>query len=173
MPAAQHQRGAGLADARNQFRQRQPGFHITAHRIQNHQQPFYLGILLNVHQLGDDVLIFCRLLRVGRQRMALDRADDRQAVDGVAALGGWHNAVFLYQIMLQPLQGGAFGGVVLGADLFILHFHHCSPSLRKLYTKTVCPAALQNMRGLGQGCRFVLSIPPEFPVLFLYNRIII
>ena len=98
--------------------------------------------------------------------MALDRADDRQAVDGVAALGSGHNAVFLYQIMLQPLQGGAFRWVVLGADLLSFVSIIALLFLRKLYTKTVCPAALQNMRGLGQGVVLFCLYRQNFPFYF-------
>ena len=111
MPAAQHQRGARLADSRDQLCQRQPGLHVAADSVQDDQQSLDLGVLLNVHQLRDDVLIFCRLLRIRRKGVPLDRADDRQAVDGVAALRRRHNAILGDQIVLQTLQRGVFGGV--------------------------------------------------------------
>ena len=111
VPAAQHQRGARLADSRDQLCQRQPGLHVAADSVEQDQQPLDLGVLLNVHQLRDDVLIFCRLLRIRRKGVPLDRADDRQAVDGVAALRRRHNAIVGDQIVLQTLQRGVFGGV--------------------------------------------------------------
>ena len=77
------------------------------------------------------MLIFCCFLRVRRESVPLYRADNRQAVDGVAALGGGHHAAVRYQIVFQPLDGGVLGGVQFGAGLgfrlFVVRFHSHSP----------------------------------------------
>ena len=110
VPAAQHQRGAGLGQAGDQLRQRQAGLHIAAHRVQDHQQGLDLGVLLNVHQLGDDVLVLGGLLVVGGKAVALDGADDGQAVDGVAAAGGRHDAALGDQFLLFLFLHGVLPG---------------------------------------------------------------
>ena len=51
MSAAQHHGGAGLGDAGDQLRQRQPGFHIAAHGVQDDQQALHRRVLLHGHQL--------------------------------------------------------------------------------------------------------------------------
>ena len=102
MPAAQHQRCAGLADAGDQLRQSEPGFHIAAHGIQDDQQPLNGGVLLNIHQLGDHMLILGAFLVIRSQAVALNGADHRQAINGMAALGGGHNAAVRDQVMFQP-----------------------------------------------------------------------
>ena len=101
MPAPQHQGGAGFADPGDQFRQGQAGFHIAAHRVQDHQQPFDGRVLLNVHQLRDHMFVLGGFLVFRRQRVALDGADHGQAVDGMAALGGFQHPGFLDEILLQ------------------------------------------------------------------------
>ena len=85
VPAAQHQRGAGLGDAGDQLCQRKAGLHIAAHRVQQHQQPLDAGVLLHRHQLGDDVLVLGGLLPLRRFSVPFDLADDGQAVDDMTA----------------------------------------------------------------------------------------
>ena len=89
---AQHQRGGGLAHPRDQLRQRQPGLHIAAHRIENDQQTFDFRVFLDVYQLRNDMLVFGGLLVVRRKGVPLDGADDGEAVDGMPPCGGGHAA---------------------------------------------------------------------------------
>ena len=103
MPAAQHHGGAGLGDAGNELRQRQPGLHIPAHRVEQHQQPLDAGVLLHRHQLGDDMLIFGGFLALGRFHMALHLPHYRQTVDGVFAPGAPDAAQVLDLLLFQPL----------------------------------------------------------------------
>ena len=84
-PPPQYQGGAGFADPGDQLGQGQAGFHIAAHRVQDHQQPFDGRVLLNVHQLRDHMFVLGGFLVFRRQRVALDGADHGQAVDGMAA----------------------------------------------------------------------------------------
>ena len=60
-----------------------PGFHVAANGVENDDQPFNGGILLDGHQLGDNVFVFgCFVL--GRQDVVpLNLPDDGQAVDDV------------------------------------------------------------------------------------------
>ena len=105
---AQHKGGARLADARDQLGQRKPGFHIAAHRVEDDEQPFDLGVLLDIHQLRDDVFILGRFLVVRRQRVAFDGTDHSQAVDGMAAFGTDHRTgvhhIFVLQFLLLHLR---------------------------------------------------------------------
>ena len=76
MPAAQHKgNGGGLHPGGK------PRFYVAAYGVQNHQKPPNLRILLNGHQLGDDVLIFRSLILRGKNVVPLHLADDGQAVD--------------------------------------------------------------------------------------------
>ena len=111
MPAAQHQRDGGFFHPRDQLRNGKPRLDIPADRVEQQQQPVNFLAFLHGREQGNDVLIFCRLLRIRRKGVPLDRADDRQAVDGVAALRRRHNAILGDQIVLQTLQRGVFGGV--------------------------------------------------------------
>lgn len=53
-------------------------------------------------QLGDHMLILGAFLVIGGQAVALNGADHRQAINGMAALGGGHNAAVRDQVMFQP-----------------------------------------------------------------------
>ena len=110
MPAAQHQRGAGLGDAGNQLRQRKAGLHIAAHRVQQHQQPLDAGVLLHRHQLRDDVLVLGGLLPLRRFGMPFDLTDDGQAVDDMTAPAQGDRAQILDILFFHPvlLCGGVF-----------------------------------------------------------------
>ena len=101
--AAQHHGGAGLGDAGDQLRQRQPGFHIAAHGVQDDQQALHRRVLLHGHQLRDDMLILGGLLPLGRFHMALDLPHHGQAVDGVGAFGAVDAAQILDLLFFQPL----------------------------------------------------------------------
>lgn len=93
----------GLGDAGDELRQRKPRLHIPAHRIEQDQQALNGGVFLHGHQLGDDVLIFCGLLALGRFHMALHLPDDSQAVDGVSSPGAVNAAHILDLLFFQPL----------------------------------------------------------------------
>ena len=97
--AAQHHRRTGLGDAGDELRQRKP----RLHRIEQDQQALNGGVFLHGHQLGDDVLIFCGLLALGRFHMALHLPDDSQAVDGVSSPGAVNAAHILDLLFFQPL----------------------------------------------------------------------
>ena len=120
MPSSQHQGSTGLADTGNQFGQRQPRFHIPAHCVEDDQQSFDLRVLLNIHKLGDHMLVFGCFLTVRRQRMPFDGADDRQAVDGMPPFGRRHNAVLGDQIMFQPFERSALRRIKRGLSLCFL-----------------------------------------------------
>lgn len=76
----------GLFHPGDKLGQGEASFHITAHGVQNDQQAFDLRVLLNIHQLRDDVLILGGFLGIRGQGVALDGTDDSQAVDGVRPL---------------------------------------------------------------------------------------
>ena len=136
VPAPQHQRGAGLGDAGDQLGQGQPGLHIAPHRVQQDQQPLDGGVLLDGHQLGDDVLILGGLLALGGLHVPLDLADDGQTVDGVGPFGQADGAHGL-QLLLG--KGAALGlpaaavGLLCGClrgvfGLFLVLFVHLRAS---------------------------------------------
>ena len=110
VPAAQHQRGAGLGDTGDQLCQCKTGLHIAAHRVQQHQQPLDAGVLLHRHQLGDDVLILGGLLPLRSFGVPFDLADDGQAVDDMTAPGQGDCAQILDILFFHPvlLCGGVF-----------------------------------------------------------------
>ena len=120
VPAAQHQRGAGLGDAGDQFCQRKAGLHIAAHRVQQHQQPLDAGVLLHRHQLGDDVLVLSGLLPLRRFGMPFDLTDDGQAVDNMTAPAQGDRAQILDILFFHP--------VLLGGGVFC-RIHARSPSV--------------------------------------------
>ena len=110
VPAAQHQRGAGLGDTGDQLCQCKTGLHIAAHRVQQHQQPLDAGVLLHRHQLGDDVLVLGGLLPLRRFGVPFDLADDGQAVDDMTAPAQGDRAQILDILFFHPvlLCGGVF-----------------------------------------------------------------
>ena len=128
MPAAQHHGGAGLGDAGNELRQRQPGLHIPAHRVEQHQQPLDAGVLLHRHQLGDDMLIFGGFLALGRFHMALHLPHYRQTVDGVFAPGAPDAAQVLDLLLFQPL-------LLHRAAFFVVRFLCHLPSSRPFFLR--------------------------------------
>ena len=120
VPAAQHQRGAGLGDAGNQLCQRKAGLYIAAHRVQQHQQPLDAGVLLHSHQLRDNVLVLGGLLPLRRFHVPFDLANDGQAVDDMAAPGQGDRAQILHVFF--------FHAVLLCGGVFC-RFHAVSPSV--------------------------------------------
>ena len=112
VPAAQHQRCAGLGYAGDQFRQRKARFHIPAHRVQQHQQALDAGVLLRGHQLRDDMLVLRGLLALRRFRMAFDLADDGQAVDDMPAAGQRDRAQILDLFFFQSACVGLLRFIV-------------------------------------------------------------
>ena len=103
MPAAQHQRCAGLGYAGDQLSQCKARFHIAAHRVQQHQKPLDAGVLLHGHQLRDDVLVLRGLLALGCLAVALHLADDGQAVDDMGPLREGDGAKILNILFLLPV----------------------------------------------------------------------
>ena len=110
VPAAQHQRGAGLGDAGDQLCQCKTGLHIAAHRVQQHQQPLDAGIFLHRHQLWDDVFVLGGFLPLRRFGVPFDLADDGQAVDDMTAPAQGDRAQILDILFFHPvlLCGGVF-----------------------------------------------------------------
>ena len=115
MPAAQHQRGAGFADPGDELSQGEPGLDVAADGVEDDEQTLDLGVLLNIDELGDDMLILGGFLIVGSQAVPLDGADDRQAVDGVPPLGGRQDAVLGHKVVFEAFEGRALVGVEGGA----------------------------------------------------------
>ena len=126
VPAAQHHGGAGLRNAGDELSQGQPRFHIAAHSVQEHQQPFHRRVLLHRHQLRDDMLILGGLLALRRFHVALDLADDGQAVDGVGPFGAVHAAHIFDLLFFQPpfFDGGVF---FVCHMLLRISFFQCPP----------------------------------------------
>ena len=84
MPAAEHERYGRLGHARDQLRDRKAGFHIAADRVEQHQHTVDLLGLLDRGDLRDQMLVFGGLVLRGQLHMALDLADDRDAVHRAA-----------------------------------------------------------------------------------------
>ena len=169
--AAQHHRRTGLGDAGDELRQRKPRLHIPAHGVEQDQQALDGGVLLHGHQLGDDVLIFCRLLRIRRKGVPLDRADDRQAVDGVAALRRRHNAIVGDQIVLQTLQRGVSVGFSLGRALAFGFFAFASiPALLITKVAAQTKSAQRHCKicaASGDGPMVSVDVVKKFQVIFV------
>ena len=92
MTAAQHQGDCGLAHGGDDLGDGQPGFHVAAHRVQDHDQSLDLRALLHGHQLRDDVLIFGGFILRGHDQMAFHLADDGDDVDIGADAGQYELA---------------------------------------------------------------------------------
>ena len=137
MPAAQHQRGAGLGDAGDQLRQRKAGLHIAAHRVQQHQQPLDAGVLLHCHQLWDDVFILGGFLPLRRFGVSFDLADDGQAVDDMPAAGQRDRAQILDLFLFQLACVGLLRFIVhmLSSCVFCQHSPACAGLYRPAAAK--------------------------------------
>ena len=137
VPAAQHQRCAGLGYAGDQLCQRKARFHIPAHRVQQHQQALDAGVLLRGYQLRDDMLILCGLLALRRFRMAFDLADDGQAVDDMPAAGQRDRAQILDLFLFQPTCVGLLRFIVhmLSSCVFCQHSPACAGLYRPAAAK--------------------------------------
>ena len=140
MPAAQHQRGAGFADPGDELSQGEPGLDVAADGVEDDEQALDLGVLLNIDELGDDMLILGGFLVFGGQAVPLDGADDRQTVDSVPPLGGRQDAVLGHKVVFEAFEGRALVGVeggaglgfafgVIGHSAALLFCWHISPSM--------------------------------------------
>ena len=137
MAAPQHQGGGGLGQAGDQLGQGQPGLHIPAHRVQQHQQALDGGILLDCHQLGDHMLVLGGFLALGRFHMAFDLADDGETVDGMGAFGQVDGAHLLNLGLVKgPAVGvlaGAGGGKSLRRGLIAVFFLFLAVLIHKMH----------------------------------------
>ena len=134
MAPAQHHRRTGLRDAGDEFGQCKPCLHISAHGVEQHQQPLNGGVFLHSHQLGDDVLILGGLLALRGFHMALHLPDDSQTVDGVSAPGAVDAAHVLDLLFFQSL--------LLHGDIFLFLCHSLRPPFCFI---SACPAFLSVM----------------------------
>ena len=92
----------GLGHAGDQLRDGQPRLHVAAHGVQQEEDAVHLVALLQLGQQGQHVLVFRGLGAAGCGVVALDLADDGEAVDGAVRRLG---------------QGGAEVHDLLGAVL--------------------------------------------------------
>ena len=106
--AAEDQAHGGLFHARDELGQGQARLDVAADGIQQDQKPVDLRFLFNGHKLRDHVLIARRLRRARQDGMALDLADNRQAVDRVAARTG-HDAAGVADAVLLQIGAAACG----------------------------------------------------------------
>ena len=122
--AAEHEGDGGLLHPRQQLGDREARLHVAAHRVEDDDQPLDVGVLLHRQQLGDDMLVFGRLVGRGQDVVPLDLPDDRQAVNRVLALARRDAAGTLDLFGLRLRAGLLFVGfglvllfVVLGGVL--------------------------------------------------------
>ena len=123
VPAAQHQRCTGLGHAGDQLCQRKARFHVPAHRVQKHQQPFHAGVLLHSHQLRDHMLVLGGLLSLRRFRMAFDLTDHGQAVDHMLPARQRDRAKVFDLFLFQPMRVGLLRFIIhmLSSCIFCQH----------------------------------------------------
>ena len=105
MAAPQHDGDRGLRHAGDELRDGKARLHVAAHGVQQEEDAVHLVALLQLGKQGQHVLIFRGLGAAGGGVVALDLADDGEAVDG--AVG-------------RLRQGGAEVHDLLGAVLRVL-----------------------------------------------------
>ena len=103
------------------------GFHIAAHGVQQEQHAVHVPALLQLGQEGEDMLVLGGLGVAGGGGVALDLADDGQAVDGTVGGAGQGGA---------EVQDGL--GVLRRVFLFgiggLCGFSHNNPSLSPVFS---------------------------------------
>ncbi|MPN40224.1 hypothetical protein SDC9_187760 [bioreactor metagenome] len=74
--AAKHERHGRLFHAGDHLRDGEPGLDVTANGVQDDEQTADVGAFLDRGELGDDMLVLCRLGRRRQYVVTLDLADN-------------------------------------------------------------------------------------------------
>src|SRR5699024_4742473 len=83
--ASKNDRNRWLGQRSDHFRKCESRFDISTDCVQKDNQPFYLWILLNSNQLGQNMFILCCFVLCGQLNMPLDLSNDRKDMD----IGFW------------------------------------------------------------------------------------
>ena len=95
MSAAENERGGGLFHTGDQLGNSKSRFNVAAHRVQNYQKPADIVTFLDLNDLRDQTLVFCRFLVGGQDAVPLDLTADRDGLDALSPAFGQDVAVVL------------------------------------------------------------------------------
>ena len=110
VPAAEHERHGRLFHARDQLSDGKSGFHIAADRVEQNQQTVDFVGLLNCCNLRDEVLVLGGFVLCGKFHVALDLADNGDAVYRSARCSCRNRAGFRDGILFRCGNGRGFFG---------------------------------------------------------------